>query len=68
MTEAELIEVATRLLRRTRDQDTITVCSEVLSRMAMLRLPTKPAFDRRAYQRNYMRNYRNRQKSNPFEG
>jgi len=68
MTEEELIEKATRLLRQTRDKEVVDICSEVLSRIATLRLPDKPAFDRRAYQRNYMRNYRNRQKSNPFEG
>ena len=65
MTDIELVEACTRLLRRARDAETIIVCSEVLSRIATLTLPAKQPFDRTAYMRSYMRAYRLKQR-NPF--
>lgn len=67
MTDLQLMELAIKIMRSTRSNEVIDLVSEVQLRLSanLLPAPPKPKFDRNAYQRNYMRQYR-KKNANPF--
>lgn len=72
--DMELLDRCSAVLRRTRDSDMIWICSEVVRRVAAKELPARKVggFDKRAYQREYMRKRRASKAGagvdpNPFE-
>lgn len=72
--DMELLNLCTSILRRSRDHDVIELCRLIMLRVTEGAVRQRKAgpFDRVAYQREYMRRRRAKQKaveaSNPFEG
>ena len=68
-----LTDIITRLRRQTRNPDIITVCDELERRLALpavthgqeitAQAGAGGGFDKRSYQREYMREYRKRDRS-----
>lgn len=66
MTDEEIVDLCSRVLRKSRDPDVLSLCGAVSARFASKSFPApkKGLFNKREYMRDYMR--RRRASSNPF--
>jgi hypothetical protein len=65
MTES-IVAIAHRVKRATTNRDVLALCDHVLSGVpvpVVVPLPPRPRFDKRAYQREYMRKLRSKGKA-----